>query len=354
MEKNQEVITEKEKGALGAALTGSAIGGPVGGLVGVGMNKLWNWGLNKYKNKDKKSKTSNPENQNQQKNTKDQIKNIISTGGIYEPETYQLHKFYLTTIYDKENPDDNNFLYVGSQKTGGGNAYKDFINYWIEQYKEKYPTAREEKIKEFTKLIKERFKSIPNRAVLITVPQYYKIDSTNVIDMAKNSDEKEKTNVIYNTVDDFDLNYALDLQTSRARSENKITEENDKHKISLIILGAYGREYNYAFDFVPGVKDPQKEAENVMVDLGQELTNDAEDTLYAFTRICEQFVDNEKIMTNKYTVAAPLLRKNTTKAQDMEYNALLLDGVGIYDSEEEFKKNYLEDYCKLMNNKMGI
>ena len=65
-------------------------------------------------------------------------------------------------------------------------------------------------------------------------------------------------------------------------------------------------------------------------------------------------MESEKIITDVYTVAAPLLRKNAKTAQDLEYNANLLAGVGIYESEEQFKKNYLEDYQKLLDNQMGI
>ena len=63
-------------------------------------------------------------------------------------------------------------------------------------------------------------------------------------------------------------------------------------------------------------------------------------------------IDDERRIINVYTVATPLLRKYSTKAEDLEYNATLLDGIGIYETEEEFIKNYIEDYQKLLENQM--
>ena len=84
------------------------------------------------------------------------------------------------------------------------------------------------------------------------------------------------------------------------------------------------------------------------------MGNDEENRLYAFSKIIERMVDTERKNTNIYCIATPLLRKNAKNGKDLEYNATLLDGIGIYTSEEEFKENYLEEYQKLLENQMGI
>ena len=375
MEKNSNILSKKEanlqKGDLGSIGIGAAVAGPFGALLGLGANRLYKWGREAYLKNKAKNKTSDNTTTNdttKDKKTKDfsdetlqqkikKAKDDIENSGVFDPSFYKIHQFYQTKIYDSNNPEGNNFIYISSKKDGK-KAFENFLNYWKDKYIQKHSTKKlkvsQEEVNEFAKLVQERFKRELNKPCLITVPQYYLIDQNDVLSMAKNSDIAEKVKTIYFDRPSFDSNYTFDNHMYRYQSEAIEEDTVDEYKTSLIILGAYGREYNYAYNQTPGVTDPHKESEKVILDLGQELINDAEDSLYAFCRVCEQLVDNERIITNKYTVAAPLLRKNSTKAEDLEYNAILLNNIGIYDSEEEFKKNYLEDYQQLLDNQMGL
>ena len=106
----------------------------------------------------------------------------------------------MTIIYDITAPEENNFVYISGNRTGGGDAYKKFLQSWLDKYQVKYKTAGEDKVKEFIKQVKERFKTISNKSVYITVPRLFKIGSDNVVDMARNSLVAEKEQVIYNMI----------------------------------------------------------------------------------------------------------------------------------------------------------
>ena len=381
MVENSNTLVEKDKaygiGELPSVLIGSAVGGPVGAAVGLGLNKLWQWGRQKYldkkddkknkKNDDKKgssdsSKDDKPEAEkkytdeelNQKiKQAQDEIKN----SGIFEPEVYKNHTFYQTKIYDRIAPDTNNFVFMSKNKTSGKKAYENFLDYWTQRYKEKRKLVSDEDAAEFKKLVKERFQVEANTPCLITVPQLFFMDRADVLSMAKNSDILGKEGVVYYDKPSFDSNYYYDLHMYKNKNEGAEDTKPDLYKISLITFSAYGRDYNYAFDFVQGEKETDDESQKVILDLGEQLTNDSKDTqdaLDIFTKFLDQIMYNEKIITDVYTVATPLLRKDSTNAHDLEYNAALLDGVGIYNSEEEFIKNYMEDYQKLLENQMGI
>lgn len=379
MEKNSETLVLQErpqKGNMGPFAFGSAVAGPIGGIINVGLNKAAKWArkavadhfqkLKKDKNDKLRNKKHNDymkykQQQNQQNQySDDDIKqkaqdaqDNIRNQGMFEPEVYDAHKFYKTTIYDTTNPESNNFVYI-SKNRNGKQATEAFLEYWKQKYINKYSSdtfrIANSEVDDFVKTIKARFKTEMNKPCLISVPQYFMIDQPDVLSMAKNSDILQNSKVVYNDRPSFDSNYVFDVHMYQNKSE-AIEDDFDEYKVSLIITGAYGRNYTYAYDTV---SDPHKEAEKVMLELGQDLINDAEDTLFAFTKIVEQFVDNERIITNKYTVAAPLLRKNSTNAEDLEYNHALLDGMRIYDSEEEFIKNYLEDYSELVDKQMGL
>ena len=363
MDKNSETLLEKNKaqsGDYGSIGIGSAIAGPVGALLGLGANRLWRWGRGVYSDLKNKRKvhqkwTSKVPPQKQQQGTQQQQqpKSGLDAGeGMFEPEIYKSCEFYKTTIYDERNPKENNFVYISKSKNGAEKAYENFINSWAQKFKDERNLNSFE-VEEYKELIRNRFHLDPNVPCLITVPQYYLLDRNDVLSMAKNSDIEEKENNIYYDKNSFDSNYAYDLHMYQYKSEAVSEDDTNECKVSLFITGAYGRNYTYAYDQVPG-EDPHKEIENVMVTLGDELINDAEDTLYAFSRVCEQLVDNERIRTDVYTVAAPLLRKNSKKAEDLEYNHDLLDGVGVYNSKDELIEHYLEDYQKLIENQMSL
>lgn len=374
MDKNSNILVEKENkylaGDLGAVGIGAAIGGPIGAAAGLVGNKLYRWLRGKYLDKQNKSKNKSSDNTTATTNTKnkksqdysdealkkkiksaqDQIRNT----GMFEPEMYESHKFYKSTIYDERDPENNNFVFISKNPNNSGAAYKSFLNYWTNKWAEErgQETSDFEK-REYMELVKDRFPMEADKECLITVPQYFLIGNTDVLSMAKNSDILDNEGVVYYDKPSFDSNYTYDTHMSQYKKEDTETPKADEYQISLIIFGAYGRKYNYAFNYVPGEREPDKEAQKVILDLGDDVANASEDDyLYAFTKFCEQMIDNEKRMINKYTVATPLLRKDSTKAEDLEYNAALLDGIGIYESEEEFIKNYMEDYQHLIENQM--
>ena len=375
MVENSKILQEKEPkrlaGDLGAIGIGAAIAGPAGAAIGLGANRLYRWARDKYlanqgKNKStsddnnvKPQKTTSTTKSNSEEDLQQKIKKAqddIKNSGIFEPEVYDNYKFYKTTIYDEYHPQENNFIYL-SKKRNGKQAYESFLQYWANKYKEKRKYVPDEEVQNFIKLIQERFKSETNKPCLITVPQYFIIDDTDVRSMAKNSDIEDKEGVIYYDRPSFDTNFAFDVHMSKYKNESLEDDNIEDYKTSLIMFKAFGTKYTYAFDMDSNVEAtwPSRETESVFFALGEELSNDiSEDRLYGFTKVVTQLVDSEEIITDVYTVAAPLLRKNAKTAQDLEYNANLLDGVGIYTTEEEFKKNYLEDYQKLLDNQMGI
>ena len=373
MNKNPEILSEKGNNYtlndLGAVGLGAMLGGPFGAAAGLGLNRLYQWGRKKYDDKNKKQKNNKSSNdtialkrkkdtpdysdealQQKVKSAQDQIKNA----GMFEPEVYESHTFYKSTIYDERDPENNNFVFISKNPNNSSAAYRNFLSYWVNKWVEERggETSDFEK-HEYMELVKDRFPMEADKECLITVPQYFLIGNNDVLSMAKNSDILDNEGVIYYDRPSFDSNFVYDTHMSQYKKEDTETPNADEYKVSLVIFGAYGRKYNYAFDYIPGVKEPDKEAQKVILDLGDDVANASEDDyLYAFTKFCEQMIDNEKRMINRYTVAAPLLRKDSTKAEDLEYNAALLDGIGIYDTEEEFIKNYLEDYQKLLENQM--
>lgn len=370
MDKTSNTLAEKDNNYtlndLGALGLGAMLGGPAGAALGLGANRLYQWIREKHlKNKKPSNKQIPQENPKTSKNKNDpedlqqKVQNAqdkIKNDGLFEPEVYNAHKFYQTLIYDKDHPEENNFVYL-SDKRSGKSAINNFMNYCLEKYKDKYGkfNPAQDEIDNYMKLVKERFKAELNKPCLITVPQNYLINNNNIFSMAKNSDILQNEGTIYYDRPSFDSNFVFDTHMSQYKKEDTEIPNADEYKVSLVIFGAYGREYNYAFDYIPGVKEPDKEAQKVILDLGDDIANASEDDyLYAFTRFCEQMIDNEKRMINKYTVAAPLLRKDSTKAEDLEYNAALLKNIGIYESEEEFIKNYMEDYQQLIDNQIGI
>ena len=381
MEKNSNILSEKDykKGDLGSIGIGAGLAGPFGALLGLGANRLYRWGRNKYLQK-KSDKTVNKQNQdnnkkpnsnNSNKEPEDLQQKIqkaqddIRNAGMFEPEVYKNHQFYKTTIYDSLNPEENNFVFISNSRCGS-KAYEQFLEYWEEKYaqkinsKSKMKTAPSE-IENFKKMVKERFKKELNVPCLITVPQTYLINDYSVLGMAKNSDIVAKEKNIYYDKPSFDSNYAFDVHMYQNKNEAIEDDNIDDYKISLIWYEVYGRDYVYAFDL--NGKDIDCVAGNVMFSLGQELIGDDVDEgsrpgfdnrLYTFSKIIEKMVNTEKKNTNVYCVAVPLLRKNSNTPKDLEYNATLLDGIGIYTTEEEFKQNYLEDYQKLLENQMGL
>lgn len=381
MEKDSDILLEKDytKGDLGSIGIGAALGGPFGALLGLGANRLYKWGRGKYlqkkakkaAEKQKQSDDKNSNNDNQNKEPEDLQQKIqkaqdsIRNAGMFEPEVYKNHQFYKTTIYDSLNPEENNFVFISNGRNGG-KAYEQFLEYWKEKYaqkvnsKSKMKTAPSE-IENFKKMVRERFKRELNVPCLITVPQTYLINDYSVLGMAKNSDIMAKEKNIYYDKPSFDSNYAFDIHMYQNKNEAIENDDIDDYKISLIWYEVYGRNYTYAFDL--NGKDINAVVENLMLNLGQELAGDdvdkgsrpgVDNKLYAFSKTIEKMIYTEKKKTNVYCVATPLLRKNSTTPQDLEYNAALLDGIGIYTSEEEFKQNYLEDYQKLLENQMGL
>ena len=370
MEKDSGILLEKDytRGDLGSIGVGAALGGPFGALLGLGANRLYKWGRGKYlqkkakkaAEKQKQSDDKNSNNDNQNKEPEDLQQKIqkaqdnIRNAGMFEPEVYKAHQFYKTTIYDKEHPEENNFVYI-SQKRNGKEAYNYFIEYWINKYKEKYKHPTAKGIESFTKLLQARFLKELNEPCYISVPQNFIIDSFDITVMAKNSDIMDHEKCIYYDRPTFDSNYAFDVHMYQNKNEAIEDDNMDEYKTSLILFEVYGRDYVYAFDLMPGGNDIDSEAGAVMLELAQELMgNDEENRLYAFSKIVERMVDTERKNTNIYCIATPLLRKNAKNGKDLEYNATLLDGIGIYTSEEEFKENYLEEYQKLLENQMGI
>ncbi len=370
MVENSQTLQEKENkyvsGDLGSVGVGAMIGGPFGAAAGLLANKLYKWGRGKYlankeKNKNKaataqqttntkeKAKSTNEDDlESKIKKAQDEIKNT----GMFEPEVYDTHTFYQTNIFDERDP-NNNFIFISRSKNGGDQAYKSFLDYWTNKWASERESTSDYEKREYQELIKDRFHMDPNKECLITVPQYFIIDRNDVLSMAKNSDILDNEGVIYYDKPSFDSNFVYDTHMSQYKKEDIEEPNADQHKVSFVTFKAYGRNYDYAFDYIPGKREPDKEAEKVILDLGQEIVVSSEnDTLYAFTKFCEQMIDDERRIINVYTVATPLLRKHSTKAEDLEYNAALLDGVGIYETEEEFIKNYIEDYQKLLENQM--
>lgn len=374
MIENSQTLQEKENkyvsGDLGSVGVGAMIGGPFGAAAGLLANKLYKWGRGKYlankeKNKNKtataqqttdtkeKAKSTNEDDlESKIKKAQDEIKNT----GMFEPEVYDTHTFYQTNIFDERDP-NNNFIFISRGKNGGDQAYKSFLDYWTNKWASERESTSDYEKREYQELIKDRFHMDPNKECLITVPQYFIIDRNDVLSMAKNSDILDKEGVVYYDKPSFDSNFVYDNHMSQYRKEDVEEDNIEDYKISLLMFSAFGTKYTYAFDKDSDVEAtwPSKETESVFMALGEELSNDVdEDKLQGFTRVITQLVESEKIITDVYTVAAPLLRKNAKTAQDLEYNANLLAGVGIYESEEQFKKNYLEDYQKLLDNQMGI
>jgi len=361
MEKNPDILLEKESkaltGDLGSIGIGAALGGPFGAALGLGANRLYRWARAKYlKNKQNKQNqknnnlnntTSKPEKSKSDEEPSKKTKN----DGMFNPELYKIHRFYKTTIYDLYNPKENNFVYI-SKNRNGSKAYEGFLDYWLEKYKQKRKINTPSEINNFIKLIKERFKTDINKPCLISVPQYFIIDNCDVLSMAKNSDIVEQTNVIYDDIPSFDSNYAFDVHMYQNKNED-VEDDVDEYKTSLISFNLFDTDYVCACK--PGIDvDLSKISESVILSLGQEFLNDDDDKLYKFSKIVERMVDTEQKRINVYCVATPLLIKDARTAHDLEYNACLLDGLNLYESEEEFKDNYLEEYQKLINNQMGI
>lgn len=334
--------------------------------------KLWNWGRGAYK-KWKKSQNDkekvkahkdymNYKRQQQQKQQKqysdDDIKqkaknaqDNIRNQGMFEPEVYEAHKFYKTTIFDELHPDENNFVYL-SKNQDGSKAYQSFLDYYKNKFVEKKHITDPKEINNFIKSVKERFKTDTNRPVYISVPQYYIIDNDEVLYMAKNSDIIDKEKTVYYDRPTFDSNYIFDVHMYQNKNED-VEDDVDEYKTSLISFNLFDTDYVCACE--PGIDvDLSVISGSVILSLGQELMNDDDDKLYKFSKIVERMVDTEQKRTNVYCVATPLLIKDARTAHDLEYNACLLDGLNLYESEEEFKDNYLEEYQKLINNQMGL
>ena len=368
---NSNILVEKEnwgKGDIPAAVIGTALGGPFGAAAGLATNRIWKWARKKYldkqKNKDKDTQaqqatTKTQDNKKQPdydeelkqkvKKAQDEIRNT----GMFEPEVYESHKFYKSTIYDERDPENNNFVYISKAPNTSSGAYKSFLDYWTNKWAEERGETSDFEKHEYRELVKDRFPMEADKECLITVPQYFLIGANDVLSMAKNSDILDNEGVIYYDKPSFDSNFVYDTHMSQYKKEDVEEPNADQYKVSFVKFKAYGRNYDYAFDYIPGKREPDKEAEKVILDLGQEIVvNSEDDTLYAFTKFCEQMIDDERRIINVYTVATPLLRKYSTKAEDLEYNAALLDGIGIYETEEEFIKNYMEDYQKLLENQM--
>lgn len=365
MEKNSKILQEKDTnsllGDLEAAGLGAAVGGPIGAMAGLGARKLYNWSRGAYQKWKKNKKTNNKNNKSdEEKNSQTpidlatKIKNAqdsIRNAGMFEPEVYKAHQFYKTTIYDKEHPEENNFVYI-SQKRNGKEAYNYFIEYWINKYKEKYKHPTAKGIESFTKLLQARFLKELNEPCYISVPQNFIIDSFDITVMAKNSDIMDHEKCIYYDRPTFDSNYAFDVHMYQNKNED-VEDDVDEYKTSLISFNLFDTDYVCACE--PGIDvDLSTISGSVILSLGQELMNDDDDKLYKFSKIVERMVDTEQKRVNVYCVATPLLIKDARTAHDLEYNACLLDGLNLYESEEEFKDNYLEEYQKLINNQMGL
>ena len=334
--------------------------------------KLWNWGRGAYKkwkksqNDKEKAKAHkdymNYKRQQQQKQQKqysdDDIKqkaknaqDNIRNAGMFEPEVYEAHKFYKTTIFDELHPDENNFVYL-SKNQDGSKAYQSFLDYYKNKFVEKKHITDPKEINNFIKSVKERFKTDTNRPVYISVPQYYIIDNDEVLYMAKKSDIIDKEKTVYYDRPTFDSNYIFDVHMYQNKNED-VEDDVDEYKTSLISFNLFDTDYVCACE--PGIDvDLSVISGSVILSLGQELMNDDDDRLYKFSKIVERMVDTEQKRTNVYCVATPLLIKDARTAHDLEYNACLLDGLNLYESEEEFKDNYLEEYQKLINNQMGL
>lgn len=372
MEKNiQDLVIEDGKskaGDLGSIGIGAALGGPFGALLGLGANRLYKWARQSYLDKqaEKKAKQSNGDstvknsdkNSNSEEDLAQKIKraqDAIKDAGMFEPEVYNNHRFYITTIIDSQDP-DNDFVYI-SKKRNGGSANKKFVEYWVEQFQKRYPKADNYDIKKFVEMIKERFVFNTNKPFLISVPQYFLIDDDSVLGMAKNSDIKNKEKVIYSNVSDFDSNYPFDVHMYKYKGEAVEEDDSEQYKVSLISYSVFKTNYTFACDSNPVNNEKLEEfSGSVILSLGKELcwADDETNDLISFSKIVERLVDTEEKIEDVYTVAAPLLKKDTTKTEDLEYNAGLLNGVGVYKTREEFLQNYMEDYQRLLENQMRL
>lgn len=365
MEKQSDILFEKESGGFSNAF---GIYKP----VWQAGKKLWQWGRGAYQKlkkahnqkQHKKHHDSYMNYQKQQQQKKQtqysdedlkqktqQAQDNIRNAGIFEPEVYETHKFYKTTIFDELHPDENNFVYL-STKQNGSKAFQSFLDYYKKRFSEKKHTSDPKELNNFVKAVKERFKTDSNRPVYISVPQYYIIDNTEVLSMAKNSDIEDKEKTIYYDRPTFDSNYAFDVHMYQNKNED-VEDDVEEYKTSLISFNLFNTDYVCACE--PGLDiDLGAISGSVILSLGQELLSDDDDKLYKFSKIVERMVDTEQKRVNVYCVATPLLIKDAKTAHDLEYNACLLDGLNLYESEEEFKNNYLEEYQKLVENQMGL
>ena len=282
------------KGDLGSIGIGAAIAGPAGALIGLGANRLYRWARERYlKNQEKKANTTstndvkkNNQNKTSEKDLNQKVKDAqdaIMNSGIFEPEIYNNYKFYQTTIYDSDHPEENNFVYI-SKKRNAKKAYNSFLEYWAQKYKEKKKNAPIEEVNNFIKLVQERFKLEANKPCLISVPQYFFIDNFDVLSMAKNSDIINNNNVVYYDRPSFDSNFAFDTHMYKHKNESKEEESIEKYKITIVSYNIFGLNYVYATD-----SNTRPDTDNVLLNIADNLSHWGEgahinDNKYKFTR----------------------------------------------------------------------
>ena len=128
MDKNSNILVEKENNYdlndLGALGLGAMLGGPIGAAAGLAGNRLYKWLRSKNLNKKNKKSTDKIDYSDDQNTETDQkthsdktlqqkikkAQDEIRNTGMFEPEVYESHKFYKSTIYDERDPENNNFI----------------------------------------------------------------------------------------------------------------------------------------------------------------------------------------------------------------------------------------------------
>ena len=152
MDKNSNILVEKENNYdlndLGALGLGAMLGGPIGAAAGLAGNRLYKWLRSKNLNKKNKKSTDKIDYSDDQNTETDQkthsdktlqqkikkAQDEIRNTGMFEPEVYESHKFYKSTIYDERDPENNNFIFISKKPNNSNEAYKSFLDYWTNKW----------------------------------------------------------------------------------------------------------------------------------------------------------------------------------------------------------------------------
>lgn len=203
-----------------------------------GDDYYWKWAQNFSNNNNNDNSKKNNTNKNddekfhyykkqqQQNNKKDNNKKssrIDTKDGTFDEVIYKNFLFNCTKIYNNQEP-DNNFIYLSYNNTKPEDVYKSFITFYCKRFMQQNDSVSKEDINELIDNIEKNF-SIDTKQVLITVPNLYAINSLNVPDMAQNSIKQEENGGIYDTVEDFDANFAKDMKQAQNRQESVILKD---------------------------------------------------------------------------------------------------------------------------------